>query len=331
MHILPLDESLIKAIYEARRIIKAILQGKDTRLLVVLGPCSLHDEKSALEYAEKLKKAADQYSDQLYVVMRTYFAKPRTTKGWKGLIYDPFLNESHDMEQGLLLTRKILLQINRLLPAACEFLDLITPCYFQDLISWSAIGARTTASQTHRELASGLPMPVGFKNSIDGNIQIAIDAAQAAAAPHHYLGLNAEASPVVIQTLGNEASHIILRGSPLSPNYSAEHIHHTVHALLAAHLEPRLIIDCSHDNCGKRYKQQAAVVDDLSQRIKSHQHHLGSFPICGVMLESHLLGGQQALQHPLNLRYGQSITDPCLSWQETEPLLEKLAMAVQAR
>lgn len=328
---LPVEEKFVKAIHQARQTITDIIQGKDQRLLVIIGPCSLHDEKAALEYAGHLNQAAAQYADTLLVVMRAYFTKPRTTKGWKGIVYDPFLDGSHDLHQGLLLTRKLLLNINQLLPVGCEFLDLITPCYLSDLISWCAIGARTSASQPHREFASGLPMPVGFKNSIDGNIQIAIDAAQSALAPHDYFGLNRQGMPAILQTRGNEASHVILRGSPLSPNYSADHIRNTIHALANTGLAPRVIVDCSHDNCGKRYEQQINVIQDISQRIENHHYELTSFPICGIMLESNLTGGKQQISHAEVPVYGQSITDPCLSWEETRPLLERLARAVRVR
>ncbi len=328
---LPLDLKLIKGISESRRSITKIIQGEDPRLLVLVGPCSLHDEKAALDYAERLKSAALRYADELYVVMRTYFSKPRTAEGWKGLLYDPLLDNSHDIEQGLFLTRKILLEINRHLPAGCEFLDLFTPAYVQDLISWCAIGARTTASQIHRELASGLPMPVGFKNSVDGNIQIAIQAAKVASAPHHYLGLNTQSEIAVIKTTGNEACHIILRGSLQSTNYSETHIQHAVQELKLAGLRPRLMIDCSHGNCGKEYAQQAEVIRVIAHYLEQGLKDYGPYPLCGVMLESHLIGGKQNLANPQSLTYGQSITDACLSWEETEPLLAKLARAVRRR
>jgi len=321
IHILPLDESLIKAISHARESIKNIIQGRDSRLLVIVGPCSLHDPDATLEYAQKLQVAAKHYEKTLYIIMRAYFAKPRTTTGWKGLVYDPFLNGSHDIEHGLYLTRKTLLQINKFIPAASEFLDTITPYYFSDLISWCAIGARTCASQVHRELASSLPMPVGFKNSVDGNIQIAIHAAKSASSSHHYLGLNAKGEPAIIQTLGNAASHVILRGSSHSPNYSPYHIENTLQALSHACLAPRLIIDCSHDNCGKKYQQQAKVIQELTPYLQNYSE---KSPICGIMIESNLIGGKQKMTDPAQLIYGQSITDGCLSWNDTEWLLEKM-------
>lgn len=328
---LPLDGNLVKAISEARLTITRIIKGQDPRLVVMVGPCSLHDESAALEYAERLKAAADRYGDKLYLVMRTYFSKPRTAEGWKGLIYDPLLDNSHNIEQGLFLSRKLLLAINRFLPAACEFLDPFTPAYLQDLISWCAIGARTSASQIHRELASGLPMPVGFKNSVDGNIQIAVQAVKTATAAHHYLGLNSKGEAAVIQTTGNEACHIILRGSLQAPNYSEAHIKHSIQELNNAGLEPRLMIDCSHDNCGKQYEQQVGVIETLSHYLQQGFKDLATFPLFGVMLESHLVGGRQNPANPKTLTYGQSITDACLSWQETEPLLEKLAKAMRTR
>lgn len=328
---LPLEAKLVKAISEARRTLTRIIQGQDSRLAVLVGPCSLHEEKAALEYAERLRSSAECYSNELFVVMRTYVSKPRTAEGWKGLIYDPLLDNSHNIEHGLFLSRKILLEINRHLPVACEFLDPFSPCYLQDLVSWCAIGARTTASQIHRELASGLPMPVGFKNSVDGNIQIAIQAAKVASTAHHYLGLNAQGEAAIIQTSGNEACHIILRGSLQSPNYSEAHIQATVQELGVAGLEPRLMIDCSHGNCEKQPGQQSQVVETICRYLEQGVNGLKPFPICGVMLESHLVGGKQKLTHPQALTYGQSITDACLSWEETEPLLEKLALAVRMK
>lgn len=316
---LALDTKLIETIHEARQAIARIIQGQDPRRLVIIGPCSLHDPKAALEYAQQLNKAQQQYKNELLIVMRSYFSKPRTIKGWKGMVYDPHLDESHNLEQGLFLTRKLLIELNQLTPLASEFLDLITPCYFKDLIAWGAIGARTSASQTHRELASGLPMPVGFKNSVDGNIQIAVNAAEVASSPQHYLGLNSEGLPSLIETKGNPAAHVILRGSLAAPNYSHQHIEQTVTALEKAKLAARLIIDCSHGNSGKVAECQKPALD----AILLLEQRLSSKPICGIMLESHLIGGKQALSHPLT--YGQSITDACLSWDETEPLLEKLA------
>jgi 3-deoxy-7-phosphoheptulonate synthase len=328
---LPLEAKLVKAISEARRSITRIIKGQDPRLLVLVGPCSLHEETAALDYAERLQKASERYADELFLVMRTYYSKPRTAEGWKGLIYDPFLDNSHDLEQGLFLSRKILLEINRRLPVACEFLDLFSPCYLQDLVSWCAIGARTTASQIHRELASGLPMPVGFKNSVDGNIQIAVQAAKVASSAHHYLGLNGQGEAAVIHTTGNEACHIILRGSLQSTNYSEAHIQSAVQELKAAGLEPRLMIDCSHGNCGKQHEQQAGVIETLCHYLRQGRQEGKPSPLFGVMLESHLVGGKQKLTQPETLTYGQSITDPCLSWEETEPLLEKLAQARRTR
>lgn len=328
---LPLPPKLVKAISTARYTISRIIQGQDPRLLVLVGPCSLHDEAAALDYAERLKNTAERYADTVFLVMRTYISKPRTAEGWKGFLYDPFLDNSHDIEQGLFLSRKLLVKINQHIPAACEFLDLFSPRYLEDLISWCAIGARTAASQIHRELASGLPMPVGFKNSVDGNIQIAIQAAKVASAPHHYLGLSSEGEAAVIHTTGNETCHIILRGSQQAPNYSATQVHHAVQELTLAGLEPRLIIDCSHGNCGKEHEQQTQVVASLCHYLEQGFKDARPFPLCGVMLESHLIGGKQKLTNSAALTYGQSITDACLSWEETEPLLEQLASAMRKR
>ncbi|HSW70942.1 MAG TPA: 3-deoxy-7-phosphoheptulonate synthase, partial [Gammaproteobacteria bacterium] len=247
------------------------------------------------------------------------------------LIYDPFIDNSYNIEQGLFLTRKILLEINRLLPAACEFLDLFTPSYFQDLISWAAIGARTAASQVHRELASGLPLPVGFKNSIDGNVQVAIQATKVASSGHHYLGLNSEGEAAIIQTSGNKTCHIILRGGRQSTNYSEAEIRQASQELHEAELIPRLMIDCSHGNCEKQYQQQIQVVESICSYLENGFPGLQPFPLCGLMLESYLIGGKQNIIHHQALTYGQSITDACLSWQETEPLLAKLAKAVRKK
>ncbi len=325
---LPPDANLVKAISEVRNSLTQAIQGQDARLVVLVGPCSLHEESAALDYANRLKKAAERYADELLLVMRTYVSKPRSAEGWKGLIYDPQLDNSYNIEQGLIVSRKLLMEINRLLPTACEFLDLLSPRYLQDLISWCAIGARTASSPIHRELASGLPMPVGFKNSVDGNIQTAIQAVKVASIPQHYLGLNIEGEAAVIQTTGNEACHIILRGSLEAPNYSPAHIQAAVQDLKMSSLPPRLMIDCSHDNCGKQPERQAQVLASLCDYLKQNFQMRKPNPIFGLMLESHLVGGKQKLSHPQALTYGQSITDACLSWQETEPLLEQLALTM---
>jgi len=327
---LPLEAKLIKAISAARKTIKDIILGKDPRLLVIAGPCSLDDEKAALTYAECLKSAAKQYADELFLVMRAYFSKPRTAEGWKGLIYDPFMNKSNNIEHGLYSTRKILIAINHLIPTACEFLDPFSPVYLRDLISWCAIGARTSASQIHREIASGLPMPVGFKNSVDGNIQVAIQAVKSASVPHHYLGINLAGEPIVTQTTGNDTCHVILRGSLQGPNYSQAHIENTIQALHHAGLNPRLMVDCSHDNCGKKPERQIQVIDELIhyRQLLSAQFEMP--PLCGIMLESYLFSGRQDLNLSQGLTFGQSLTDPCLSWDETAPLLEKLAREMKA-
>ncbi len=325
LNILPADEALQKEVYQSRETINRIIQGHDSKFLVITGPCSLHDEKAALEYAKYLKQAADRYRNELFIVMRTYFSKPRTQKGWKGFIYDPFLDGSQDMEKGIYLTRKLLLELSKIVPLACEFLDIVTPCYLKDLIAWGAIGARTSASQPHRELASGLPMPIGFKNSIDGNIQIAVHAAESAALPHRYFGLSHDGQPAIIQTKGNPCPHVILRGSLTGPNYSLEEINQTHNMLQASQLPSRLIIDCSHDNCSKQFERQVDVVADIIKYLNEKKTNA----ICGIMLESYLISGKQNINSADSLTYGQSITDPCLSWPETEKLLEQLAQAVK--
>lgn len=322
-HQLPISKTALETVKKSRTEINTILQENDERLLVIVGPCSIHDPKAALEYAHLLKEAANHFADELCIIMRVYFEKPRTTIGWKGLISDPFLDESYDMNSGLKLARKLLLDINELgLGSATEFLDVIIPQYLCDLISWSAVGARTSASQIHRELASGLPMPVGFKNSIDGNIKIAIDAVQVASHAHHFLSINEEGLPAIIRTSGNNACHIVLRGSTMGPNFEEHFIQETIKSLHDASLTSRFLVDCSHGNSMKTHQRQHDVVNSLVKQINNHCLAIG-----GVMLESNLVAGFQELNSAKTLIYGQSITDGCLSWEETRPLLEKLAYA----
>ena len=320
---LPLPQNITDTITQARSLIRDIILGKDPRLLIVVGPCSIHDPAAALEYANLLKNAATHFADDLVMVMRVYFEKPRTTVGWKGLISDPFLNGSFDINQGLKLARKLLLDLGELgVPAGTEFLDTIIPQYLSDLIAWGCVGARTSESQIHRELTSGLSLPVGFKNSTDGNIKIAIDAVNVARHSHCFLSINQQGQPAIIHTEGNDACHIILRGSNTVPNYAAHHLHQAAASLRHANLIPRLMIDCSHGNSGKNYQRQNIVAHSIADQLKNDGDK-----ICGVMLESNLVAGKQTLHHNQPLIYGQSITDACLSWNETLPILEKLARA----
>jgi 3-deoxy-7-phosphoheptulonate synthase len=321
----PLTIRASHTIKQSREIANQIIQGRDPRLLVVVGPCSIHDNHAAIEYAHLLKQAADQYADDLHIIMRVYFEKPRTIMGWKGLISDPRLDGSFDINHGLTLARSILLDICHLgVPTATEFLDTIIPQYLSDLISWSAIGARTTESQIHRELASGLSMPVGFKNTTDGNIRIAIDAVNAARHAHRFLSIAKNGIASIVQTTGNPNCHIILRGSTTSANYTAESVNEAADNLKKANLTPRLMIDCSHGNSRKIYQRQMLVVDSIVKQLAN-----GCASICGVMLESNLTAGKQSLDLNRSLTYGQSITDGCLGWEETVPLLEKLALAIK--
>jgi 3-deoxy-7-phosphoheptulonate synthase len=314
-----------ETIQAARHAIAKILEGQDHRLMVVVGPCSIHDSKAALEYAHLLKQAADQYQEDLLIVMRTYLEKPRTTVGWKGIISDPLLDGSFDINSGLKIARQLLLDINSMgLPTATEFLDTIIPQYLSDLISWVAIGARTAQSQMHRELASGLSMPVGFKNTTDGNFKIAIDAVHAASHAHHFLGISKEGVTSILSTTGNENCHIILRGSNSGTNYSRENIKEAVAILKNTNLIPRLMVDCSHGNSMKDHQRQLLVVDAVCEQLMA-----GATEIFGVMLESNLIAGKQSPLQNRNLTYGQSITDACISWEETAPQLEKLALAVR--
>lgn len=304
-----------------------IMTGKDDRLLVIVGPCSIHDSKAALEYAQLLKEAINQYSKQLHIVMRVYFEKPRTTIGWKGLINDPHLDNSHAINEGIMMARKLLSDITALnVPTATEFMDAFTPHYISDFIAWGAIGARTTESRSHRELVSGLPMPIGFKNNTDGNVQIAIDAVETANHPHHFFSINDQGSATIIATKGNPYSHIILRGSNTSPNYDEHAIATSVAMLTTKQLNPHLMVDCSHGNSEKAHVKQIDVIRSLIQQITA-----GNCYITGVMMESFLEEGKQALHHPSALQYGQSITDACLSWQQTLPLLADLAKCVDSK
>lgn len=328
MENLPITERASATVAESRQAIARTLRGDDDRLVVVVGPCSIHDVKAALEYAALLKKEADRLADSLIVVMRVYFEKPRTTVGWKGLINDPRVDGSFAINQGLHLARALLLDLAELgIPTGCEFLDTITPQYLADLVSWGAIGARTTESQVHRELASGLSVPVGFKNGTDGNVKIAIDAVQAASHPHSFLSVTKQGLSAIVVTRGNPDCHVILRGASNGPNYGADAVTRAVDALRGVGLPERVMIDCSHGNSGKDPRRQPSVAHDIAGQIAG-----GSRLVAGVMIESHLVEGRQEPRPGQPLVYGQSITDGCLGWRETVPVLDDLAAAVrQAR
>jgi len=324
---LPLGRERGEAVVRARREVVDVLQGKDERLLVVVGPCSVHDPRAALEYARRLARATEELRDRLLVVMRVYFEKPRTTTGWKGLINDPHLDGSGDVNAGLRIARKLLLEVVDLgLPVGCEFLDPITPQYISDAVAWGAIGARTAESQTHRQLGSGLSMPIGFKNRTDGNIQVAVDAVRAAAAPHAFAGIDDAGVPAILHTTGNPDCHVILRGGHGMPNYHAPDVEDALVTLGIAGLPERLIIDASHDNSGKDPEKQVLAAGEIADQIAD-----GNKAIVGVMLESFLVGGRQDLVPGEKLTYGQSITDACIDWEDTVTALERFASAIEAR
>jgi len=313
-----------------RQAIRRIMQRKDDRLLVIMGPCSIHDPSAAVEYARKLLLQREKYKDTLEIVMRVYFEKPRTTVGWKGLINDPYLDESYRIDEGLRIARQLLLEINRAgMPAGSEFLDVISPQYIGDLISWGAIGARTTESQVHRELASGLSAPIGFKNGTDGNIRIAIDAIQAAARPHHFLSVHKNGQVAIVETRGNKDCHVILRGGK-TPNYDAAHVAAACKEIEAAKLDCTLMVDCSHANSSKQHERQVDVARDVAAQMRA-----GSRCIFGVMVESHLSAGAQKFSagkdDPAKLEYGKSITDACIGWMHSLEVLDELSAAVLAR
>ena len=316
----PVPETTAALIEATRSRIAKIMRGEDPRLLVVIGPCSIHDADAALEYAEKLMHVRTQYADKLEVVMRTYFEKPRTSLGWKGYINDPFLDGSFKINEGLALARELLLSINNMgLPTAGEFLDAITPQYVADLMSWGAIGARTTESQVHRQLASGLSCPVGFKNGTEGNVQIAVDAINAAAASHHFLSVTKTGTAAIVKTAGNPDCHLILRGG-LKPNYDAASVREAELLLENAGLTSGLMVDCSHANSQKDHAKQIGVCQSIVDQRRDR-----ASAIRGVMIESHLVGGNQPIGSPDTLTYGKSITDACLGWADSEMLLEALA------
>jgi 3-deoxy-7-phosphoheptulonate synthase len=319
-----------KLIGDTRSTVRDILQGKNDRLLVVIGPCSIHDPAAALDYARRLKTQREKYADTLEIVMRVYFEKPRTTVGWKGLINDPYLDESYRIHEGLRIARQLLVDINRLgVPAGSEFLDTISPQYIGDLIAWGAIGARTTESQVHRELASGLSAPIGFKNGTDGNLKIATDAIQAASRPHHFLSVHKNGQVAIVQTKGNKDCHVILRGGK-EPNYDAASVAAACKELEAAKLPCRLMIDFSHANSSKQHERQLDVARDVATQLRA-----GSRCVFGVMVESHLNGGAQKFtpgkDDAAKLEYGKSITDACIGWDGSLEILETLSQAVKAR
>jgi 3-deoxy-7-phosphoheptulonate synthase len=324
---LHLDDEAARFVLESRRRVEAVLKGSSDRLLVVVGPCSIHDPEAAIDYARRLKAFAPTVAGDLEIVMRVYFEKPRTTVGWKGLINDPGLDNTYDINRGLRTARQVLVDVANLrVPAGTEFLDTISPQYVADLISWGAIGARTTESQVHRELASGLSMPVGFKNGTGGSIRIAVDAIEAARCPHTFLSVTKNGMTAIVRTKGNDTCHVILRGSSAGPNYDAESVAGVVAMLEKSGLPPYVMVDCSHGNSQKDPQRQIAVAKNLGEQIASGSRH-----IVAVMVESHLKAGNQPILDPADLRYGVSVTDACIDWEATTDLLDGLAAAVRER
>lgn len=323
----PLTETAAQTVYDTRQQIHNILVGRDDRLLVVVGPCSIHDPAAARDYAGRLKGQIEKYKDDLLIVMRVYFEKPRTTVGWKGLINDPELNESFQINNGLGLARSLLSDINNMgVPAATEFLDLISPQYIADLISWGAIGARTTESQGHRELSSGLSCPVGFKNGTDGGFKVAVDAIRAANNPHIFMSLTKEGHSAIFETTGNDDCHVILRGGNAGPNYEESFVREAVAQLQSAKVEDKLMIDCSHANSSKQHERQIIVAESIAEQLTAGTPH-----IMGVMVESNIEAGRQDIEPGKQLTYGQSITDACINWEDSLGVLETLSQGVQAR
>lgn len=322
---LPLTETAAALVTESRDRIRNIMHNEDNRLLVIVGPCSVHDVDAAYEYAQKLVTLREKFRDQLEVVMRVYFEKPRTSIGWKGLINDPHLDGSYDINEGLRLARKLLLDLAEMgLPAATELLDPITPQYISDVITWTAIGARTTESQTHREMASGLSMPIGFKNNTNGSLQAASNAMLAASQPHHFLGINGSGHASIVSTTGNADGHLVLRGGKQGPNYEGTHVEQAAAELAKQNLNPRVMVDCSHANANKDHNRQVTVLENVAEQVRSGSQHL-----LGVMIESHLVAGKQPIPDSLDqLVYGQSITDACVNIDTTNQMLEQLATAV---
>ena len=319
---LPISDAAADLVHQTRQEIADLVHGRDKRLLLIIGPCSIHDPEAALEYARKLLPLRKKYEKELLIVMRVYFEKPRTTVGWKGLINDPHLDGTFDINFGLRQARRLLLALNDMgMPASTEFLDMITPQYYADLISWGAIGARTTESQVHRELASGLSCPVGFKNGTDGNLKIAIDAIGAASHPHHFLSVTKAGHSAIVHTVGNADCHVILRGGK-EPNYDSGHVKAAAEQLTKAGVTPKLMVDCSHANSRKDYTRQMEVAQDVAQQLRAGENN-----IMGLMVESHLVAGRQDKPEV----YGQSITDACIGWQQTQRVLQQLADAARER
>jgi len=322
----PATPATSELVYGTRQALHRILHGMDDRLIVIIGPCSIHDPEAALDYAKRLKTQRDRFQGELEIVMRVYFEKPRTVVGWKGLINDPGLDGSFDINRGVRVARSLLLDINALgLPAGCEYLDMISPQYIADLVSWGAIGARTTESQVHRELASGLSCPVGFKNGTDGNVRIAVEAIKAASHPHHFLSVTKGGHSAIVSTQGNEDCHVILRGGK-TPNYDAASVDATCQDIGKMGLAQRVMIDASHANSSKKPENQPLVIDDIACQVQA-----GDARIIGVMVESHLEAGRQDLVPGQSLKYGQSITDGCIGWDDSVNVLARLATAVQER
>ncbi|KAI8984163.1 3-deoxy-7-phosphoheptulonate synthase [Mycotypha africana] len=325
----PASERSQKTSTEARHELSQVLHGKDDRLIVIVGPCSIHDTEAAKDYCERLLKVKDQHKGELVIIMRSYFEKPRTTVGWKGLINDPDINNSYDINKGLRIGRQLLCDLTNMgMPVAVELLDTISPQYLADLMSWGAIGARTTESQLHRELASGVSFPVGFKNGTDGNVRVAIDGIGSASSSHHFLGVTKNGTVSITHTTGNPDCHIILRGSNDGPNYSAEHVEKAKAACEKAKIRPNIMIDCSHGNSSKDHRNQPKVCSDVAQQVAS-----GNQAITGVMIESNINEGKQSVpeEGPSALKYGVSITDACVDFETTEKMLDELAQAVKAR
>lgn len=324
---LPITAEASNTVAASRKAIHDILHGNDDRVFIVVGPCSIHDPKAALEYAHKLMPLREQFADRLEIVMRVYFEKPRTTVGWKGLINDPDMDGSFNIDKGLQQARELLLELNKMgMPAATEYLDPVSPQYVADLISWGAIGARTTESQVHRELASGLSCPIGFKNGTDGNLQIAIDAIGASSRPHNFLSVTKGGHSAIVLTSGNEDCHVILRGGKSGTNYESKDVRAAAERLEAVDLAAKIMVDCSHANSSKDHNKQILVGNDLADQISA-----GENAIVGIMIESHLNAGRQNIVDPAKLEYGVSVTDACLAWDDTAPLLERLAEAVGVR
>jgi 3-deoxy-7-phosphoheptulonate synthase len=327
LHELPLGEAQQETVARTRTEVRAVLDGADDRLLVVTGPCSVHDPKAALDYAARLADLRERLADDLLIVMRVYFEKPRTVTGWKGLINDPGMDGSFDVHRGLRTARRLLLDIlGSGVPVGCEWLDPITPQYIADTVTWGAIGARTTESQVHRQLASGLSMPVGFKNGTDGDVQVAVDACRASATSHTFFGITPAGAGAVVTTSGNTDTHVILRGGRTGPNYSSEHVIKALDLISAAGLPRRIMVDASHGNSGKDHTRQLGVADSLAEQLSGGQHG-----IAGVMLESFLVAGRQEPGDPATLTYGQSVTDACMDIEMTGSALDTLAASVQAR